>query len=193
MGTGGPSASSTPTFNVASSSETYVNELSKNIISYSLFTIHYSLSVRRTRFWWLVRESNKCCAFDGSHHRCSPLFAKNSPPDCFLNAKTLSGSIPLMQNLSYKTSLNNVVDFLVTRAGIEPALPAWEAGVLTAWPTSHILTKGSFWAPCPLVHHQGLEPGTPWLRVRCSTNWANGAFFSTWKKVCLPEMFPAQP
>ena len=25
---------------------------------------------------------------------------------------------------------------LVTRAGIEPALPAWEAGVLTAWPTS---------------------------------------------------------
>ena len=29
-----------------------------------------------------------------------------------------------------------------------------------------------------LVHHQGLEPGTPWLRVRCSTNWANGAFHS---------------
>ena len=26
-----------------------------------------------------------------------------------------------------------------------------------------------------LVHHQGLEPWTPWLRVRCSTNWANGA------------------
>ena len=29
-----------------------------------------------------------------------------------------------------------------------------------------------------LVHHQGLEPGTPWLRVRCSTNWANGAYLS---------------
>ena len=27
-----------------------------------------------------------------------------------------------------------------------------------------------------VVHHQGLEPGTPWLRVRCSTNWANGSF-----------------
>ena len=27
-----------------------------------------------------------------------------------------------------------------------------------------------------MVHHQGLEPGTPWLRVRCSTNWANGAY-----------------
>ena len=33
---------------------------------------------------------------------------------------------------------------LVTRAGIEPALPAWEAGVLTAWPTSRLrLTRGS--------------------------------------------------
>ena len=27
-----------------------------------------------------------------------------------------------------------------------------------------------------LVHHQGLEPGTHWLRVSCSTNWANGAY-----------------
>ena len=26
-----------------------------------------------------------------------------------------------------------------------------------------------------LVHHQGFEPGTHWLRVSCSTNWANGA------------------
>ena len=32
-------------------------------------------------------------------------------------------------------------------------------------------------SPLLLVHHQGLEPGTPWLRVRCSTNWANGAYF----------------
>ena len=32
-----------------------------------------------------------------------------------------------------------------------------------------------FLSPFPLVHHQGLEPGTPWLRVRCSTIWANGA------------------
>ena len=29
-----------------------------------------------------------------------------------------------------------------------------------------------------VVHHQGLEPGTPWLRVRCSTNWANGAYIT---------------
>ena len=26
----------------------------------------------------------------------------------------------------------------------------------------------------PLVRLQGLEPWTPWLRVRCSSNWANG-------------------
>ena len=26
-----------------------------------------------------------------------------------------------------------------------------------------------------LVHQQGLEPGTRWLRVSCSTNWAIGA------------------
>ena len=27
----------------------------------------------------------------------------------------------------------------------------------------------------PQVRDQGLEPWTPWLRVRCSTNWANRA------------------
>ena len=57
----------------------------------------------------------------------------------------------------------NLVDFLVTPRGIEPLLPPWKGGVLTAWPRSH------------MVHHHGLEPWTPWLRVRCSTSWANGA------------------
>ena len=28
----------------------------------------------------------------------------------------------------------------------------------------------------PLVHLHGLEPGTHWLRVSCSTNWAKGAY-----------------
>ena len=27
-----------------------------------------------------------------------------------------------------------------------------------------------------LMRLQGLEPWTPWLRVRCSTNWASGAY-----------------
>ena len=29
---------------------------------------------------------------------------------------------------------------------------------------------------CSQVRRQGLEPWTPWLRVRCSTNWANSAY-----------------
>ena len=29
-----------------------------------------------------------------------------------------------------------------------------------------------------LVHQQGLEPGTRWLRVSCSTNWAIGAHYN---------------
>ena len=28
----------------------------------------------------------------------------------------------------------------------------------------------------PRMHLQGFEPGTHWLRVSCSTNWAKGAF-----------------
>ena len=34
----------------------------------------------------------------------SPLFAKNSPPDCFLNAQTFSGSSPLQIKKSRKTA-----------------------------------------------------------------------------------------
>ena len=43
-----------------------------------------------------------------------------------------------------------------------------------------------------MVHHHGLEPWTPWLRVRCSTNWANGARLFThlqnWTKTCFSKM-----
>ena len=53
----------------------------------------------------------------------SPLLAKNNPPDCFPNAKTLSGSI-------FKTickEKNNSPTWgllsVVTRTGIEPVLP----------------------------------------------------------------------
>ena len=81
---------------------------------------------------------------------------------------------------------------LVTRAGIEPALPAWEAGVLTAWPTGHIDKKnrlmGLFFLN--LVHLQGLEPRTHWLRVSCSTNWAKGAYMSA--SIYLPGQSPAK-
>ena len=74
---------------------------------------------------------------------------------------------------NHLTVKSSDLSFLVTRAGIEPTLTAWEAAVLTAWPTGH------------LVHHQGLEPGTPWLRVRCSTNWANGAYGRLSFHICV--------
>ena len=68
-------------------------------------------------------------------------------------------------------SLNSLYNFprfvkqnVVTRRRIELLFAAWEAAVLTAWPTGH------------MVHLQGLEPWTPWLRVRCSTSWAKGAY-----------------
>ena len=36
---------------------------------------------------------------------------------------------------------------MVTRGGIEPPLPAWEAGVLTAWPTGHLSLPSRFPLP----------------------------------------------
>ena len=86
---------------------------------------------------------------------------------------------------------------LVTRGRIELPFAAWEAAVLAAWPTGHnsktfglcslkvspvrssLTSQASF-----LVHHHGLEPWTHCLRVSCSTNWANGAYFSSRRKVC---------
>ncbi len=31
-----------------------------------------------------------------------------------------------------------------------------------------------------MVSHPRLERGTPWLKVRCSTDWANGSFWLGW-------------
>ena len=41
-----------------------------------------------------------------------------------------------------------------------------------------------------LVHLQGLEPGTHWLRVSCSTNWAKGAYEVFWKRMSASPYFP---
>ena len=61
----------------------------------------------------------------------------------------------------------------MTHTGFEPMLTAWEAAVLTTWPMGH------------LVRSQGLEPGTHWLRVSCSTNWAKSGNmgFANWKLI----------
>ena len=41
-------------------------------------------------------------------------------------------------------------------------------------PSPQLLCLQKRWSE---VRDQGFEPWTPWLRVRCSTNWANRAFF----------------
>ena len=67
---------------------------------------------------------------------------------------------------------------LVTRGRIELPFTAWEAVVLAAWPTGHFHTPYVIGVQKEVVHHRGLEPRTHWLRVSCSTNWANGAFLN---------------
>ena len=53
-----------------------------------------------------------------------------------------------------------------------PRPPAWQASILTSWTTSpHVVL-----AP-------GVEPGTHWLQISCSTNWATPA--QTCKHYCL--------
>ena len=54
------------------------------------------------------------------------------------NLETKSLSFPLLLPQSAKGSFLCLAFRLVTRAGIEPTLTAWEAAVLTAWPTGHI-------------------------------------------------------
>ena len=49
-----------------------------------------------------------------------------------------------------------------------------DADFLNAFLRSNILL--CFLCPTGVVHLQGFEPGTHWLRVSCSTNWAKGAF-----------------
>lgn len=49
-----------------------------------------------------------------------------------------------------------------------------------------------------MVSHEGLEPSTLWLKVRCSTNWANGSllkrlvYLTIWKW-CRQEDLNPQP
>ena len=131
---------------------------------------------RSKKKWWLVRESTKCFAFDGSHHRCSPLCAENSSPNCFLNAQTLSGSIPKAESVSKRHQSTTCIKHFGDSCGNRTRVAGVRGRSLNRL-TNEPFFKGLIVvSPLLLVHHQGLEPGTPWLRVRCSTNWANGAF-----------------
>ena len=73
----------------------------------------------------VTRGGSKCFAFGMFALVCSHLFAKNSPPDCFLNAQTLSGFDSALLS-KFNISKSNVCFYylMVTRGGIEPPLPA---------------------------------------------------------------------
>ena len=63
----------------------------------------------------------------------------------------------------------------LTKAQISPRFPFLFSHLLTE--KRNYLDKPSFGSGnLPLVHLQGFEPGTHWLRVSCSTNWAKGAY-----------------
>ena len=67
-----------------------------------------------------------------------------------------------------RLTVSSVNRFLVFVVGtrIELVYHAWEACILTVrWTHPRIC----------LVHPQGFEPWTHWLRVSCSTNWAKSA------------------
>ena len=126
-----------------------------------------------------VSKENFTCAF-----RAFPVQKKPYIYEKRLRANSLCNTISLTV-------------ILVTRGRIELPFAAWEAAVLAAWPTGHNSPDFRYFsgshhgidfaqthdAP-DLVHHHGLEPWTHWLRVSCSTNWANGAYFSSRRKVC---------
>ena len=82
------------------------------------------------------------------------LLAKNSPPDCFLNAQTLASS-----NLRPFGQKEN----------------------------SHTLCDCSF-----LVIHRRFELRTPWLKVKCSADWANGPYLILKKMAGLTGLEPAK-
>ena len=64
---------------------------------------------------------------------------------------------------------------MVTRTGIEPMSPPWKGDVLTAWPTGLIYKELNNFNNylVLLVSYPRLERGTTWLKVKCSTTWAN--------------------
>ena len=65
-----------------------------------------------------------------------------------------------------------------TSTGLPPLGPQPSASAIPPRPLHptiiiiHLWNNLSTWK---LVSHEGLEPSTLWLKVRCSTNWANGS------------------
>ena len=126
------------------------------------------------KMWWTIRDSNPGPT---GYEPVALTNWANGPH----RAKKIASFLGACITTSRKRE-----EILVTRGRIELPMPAWEAGVLTAWPTGHIMLTCSIYRKTAasknisarygnLVHHRGLEPRTHWLRVSCSTIWANGA------------------
>ena len=122
MGTGGPSASSTPTILV---------------VSYVLLLLAFALdrNQQQTQTFWKRHIKQITCS--------STVFGSLSS---VIKKQTTNYYLFIIHYSLFIEPCASKA-FLVTRAGIEPALPAWEAGVLTAWPTSHIFDKGLVVSP----------------------------------------------
>ena len=67
---------------------------------------------------------------------------------------------------------------MVTRTRIELMSPPWKGDVLTAWPTGLIYKELNNFNNylVLLVSYPRLERGTTWLKVKCSTTWANSPY-----------------
>ena len=59
--------------------------------------------------------------------------------------------------------------------------PPWKGDVLTAWPRGHIWISAKILIK-NLVSYPRLERGTTWLKVKCSTTWANSPSTSIRKR-----------
>ena len=72
----------------------------------------------------------------------------------------------------------------MTRTGIEPMSPPWKGGVITALPTGRNKEQNILFYFVLLVSYPRLERGTTWLKVKCSTTWANSPHI-LWYSQCF--------
>ena len=80
--------------------------------------------------------------------------------------------------LARRRSTTEPLPQVVRMAGLEPTHRRYQILSLARLPFRHIRTVWrKFGAPF-LVIHPRIELGTPWLKVMCSTDWANGPYMA---------------
>ena len=90
--------------------------------------------------------------------------------------------------VSCSTNWATAAFLLVTRTGIEPMSPPWKGDVLTAWPTGHKYEWNKLLYFIHLVSYPRLERGTTWLKVKCSTTWANSPCHQLYKQPFFKQL-----